>query len=63
MSLNSAAVKGSYPGLYNYVTSAITQLLLMRNGVFDPKKDYYDEISRVSKERFNKQLDDTPYLQ
>ena len=51
VSLESAAVKGCYPGLYNYVTIAVTQLPLMR-GVFDPKKEYYDEISRVSKERF-----------
>lgn len=52
VSLESAAVKECYPGLYNYVTKAITQLLLMRNGVFDPNQDYYDEISRISKGRF-----------
>jgi hypothetical protein len=50
--LNSEAVKGSYPGLYEFVTSAMTQLLLMRHGIFDTQKDYYEELSRVSQERF-----------
>lgn len=52
VSLDSTAVRKCYSGLYNYVTKAITQLLLMRNGIFDPEKEYYGEMSRVSKERF-----------
>jgi len=52
VSLESVAVKKYYPDLYNYVTKAITQLLLMRNGLFDPNQDYYEEVSRISKERF-----------
>ena len=59
VSLESEAVKQSYPKLYNYVTAAITQLLLMRNGVFDPKHDFYEEMSRVSEDRYTKAIENT----
>ena len=52
VSLESVAVARCYPDLYAYITNAITQLLLMRNSAFDLKQDYYEEISKVSKERF-----------
>lgn len=56
VSLDSADVKKAYPDLYKYVTSSITQLLLVENGVFNPKKDYYREMDRISKERFKEAL-------
>ena len=53
VSLDSESVKNSYPGLYTYITRAITELLLMKGtGVFDPTQDYYQEIDRVSRHRY-----------
>ena len=49
--LASATVKKYYPDLYSYITEAITQLLPMRNGLFDPNQDYYEEIARISQKR------------
>lgn len=53
VSRDSATVKKYYPGLYSYITRAITELLLMKgSGEFNLKQEYLTEISRVSQERY-----------
>lgn len=50
--LNLATVESKYPSLYRHVTAAIVALLNLPPGSLDDKKDYYDEISRLTERRF-----------
>ena len=51
--LNLATVASKYPSVYRYVTAAIVALLNLPSGSLDDAKDYYDEISRYTKDRFD----------
>lgn len=52
LSVESDDVKDSFPALYKSVIRAINKLVLMRTGVLDPNKDYYEEIDRVCRNRY-----------
>jgi hypothetical protein len=52
-SLSLATVTNKYTSLYRHVTAAIVKLLSLPAGSLDDTKDYYDEISRITKERYD----------
>ena len=52
-SLDLATVASKYPSLYRNVTTAIVKLLDLPTASLDDSKDYYDELSRYTKDRFD----------
>lgn len=52
--LDREVVRSKYWTLYRYVTRAIRELLLVPDGEIDHGKGYYDEVSRLIDERFQR---------
>ena len=50
--LTDAAVASHHPAMHSRVTAAIIALLSLRPGQVDHAKNYYDEIQRLTDERF-----------
>ncbi len=50
--LNLATVASKYPSLYRHITAGIVALLCLPSTELDCTKDYYDEISRYTNDRF-----------
>lgn len=51
--LDSLKVLAKYPELHRYVTKAMIRLLAVPDGTLDATKDYYEEIERVIRTRFD----------
>jgi hypothetical protein len=50
--LNEQTVSRKYQSLYRYVTDALVKLLALPPGQVDNTKDYYDEIARITDQRY-----------